>query len=385
MKNKILSFLPVWLFLIFTFGFCLMFFVLPKEDFSVSEKRYLADTPDFSVENLLSGELVKEIDGDSEKGTVGYVADHFPFRSFFVGVNSYFNLSYGNTANNDYYFGKDGFILPKPYETHRLNTNIGVIGDFAEENELNVTLSVVPSPGYILEDKLPKNSISYSDKEVYDKISGALADSVNYCDLESVMKEYYEKAEAPYYKTDHHWSTPAAFEAYKALGSSLGFEPTSESAFDKQYYDGFYGTTYSSSGYFLSDPDTLEVWRNPETEDGIKMEISEGLSHSEYDTMFFENHLTEPDMYPVFLDGNHALVKITNPDAEGGSLVVVKDSYAHALVPFLADNYSEIIMVDMRYFKDSVSDLCKEYGADDVLVLYSISNFCTDTGLAFLE
>lgn len=385
MKNKILSFLPVLLFLVFTFGFCLMFFALPKADFSAYEKRCLAETPDFSARKLLSGELVKEIDGDSEKGTVGYVADHFPFRSFFVGVNSYFNLSYGNTANNDYYFGKDGFILPKPYETHRLGANIGVVGDFAEANDLDVTLAVVPSPGHILGDKLPKNHISYGDKEVYEKLSSSLSDKVNYCDLESVMKEYYEKAEAPYYKTDHHWTTPAAYEAYKALGNSLGYEPTAESVFEKQYHNGFYGTTYSSSGYFLSAPDTLEVWKNPTTEEGIKVEIFEGLSHSEHDTMFFENHLTEPDMYPVFLDGNHAIVKITNPDAEGGSLVVVKDSYAHALVPFLADNYSEIVMVDMRYFKDSISSLCKEHGAEEVLVLYSISNFCTDPGLSFLE
>ena len=385
MKNKIISFLPAVLFLLVTFGFCLMLFILPKEDFSTSEKRYLADTPVFSMEKLLSGELVKEIDGDSEKGTVGYVSDHFPFRSFFVGVNSYFNLSCGNTANNDYYFGKDGFIISKPYETHRLDTNIAVVGDFAENNDINVTLSVVPSAGYILEDKLPKNHTSYSDDMVYEKIASSLSDSVNYADLESVMREYYEYGEAPYYKTDHHWTTPAAYEAYKVLGEALGFEPTSESEFEKQYFEGFYGTTYSSSGYFLSSPDTLEVWRNPDTEEVVSVEISEGLSKNEYSSMFFENHLTEPDMYPVFLDGNHSLVKITNPDAKGGSLVVVKDSYAHALVPFLADNFSEIIMVDMRYYKDSISELCKEYGAEDVLVLYSISNFSTDTGLAFLE
>jgi hypothetical protein len=90
-------------------------------------------------------------------------------------------------------------------------------------------------------------------------------------------------------------------------------------------------------------------------------------------------------MYPVFLDGNHALVKISNPDAEGGKLLVIKDSYAHALVPFLSENYSEIVMVDMRYYKESLSELCVSEGIDDALVLYSISNFCTDTGVAFIE
>lgn len=382
MKNKLIKFLPAAVFLVFTFAFCILFFVLPKKDFSEMEKRYLAGTPDFSVENLLSGELVKEIDGDSEAGKSGYVSDHFPMRSFFVGFNSYYNLSLGNTANSDYYFAKDGFIITKPYEISRLDTNIKVINNFSDK--LSVTLSIVPSAGNVLEDNLPLNHIEYKDTEVYDRLKTELKESVNYCDLEKTLKDFYKDGEAPYYKTDHHWTTPAAFAAYKELGNVLGYTPSEESDFKKTGYDGFYGTTYSSSGYFLAKPDTLLLWEQDDEGSNITVEIYEGESVEKYDSMFFEEHLTEPDMYPVFLDGNHSLVKIKNPEAQG-KLLVIKDSYAHALVPFLAENYSEIIMIDMRYFKESVSELCESEGIEDVLVLYSISNFCTDTGLSFLE
>ncbi len=383
MKNKVIKFLPAVIFLVFTFSLSVLFFALPKKDFSDYEKRYLAEAPDFSFSNLLSGGLVKEIDGDSEKGTSGYVSDHFPFRSFFVGLNSYYNLSFSNTANSDYYFAKDGFIITKPYDTSRLDTNIRVLNSFSEN--MNVTLGVVPSAGNILEDKLPKNHISYKDAEVYEKLKAELNENVNYCDLEAVMKNFYSRAEAPYYKTDHHWTTPAAYEAYKALSSELAYIPTEEDQFTKTEYEGFYGTTYSSSGYFLAKPDTLVLWEYDAEGSNITVEIHEGETVKNYDSMFFLNHLDEPDMYPVFLDGNHSLVKIKNPDAKGGKLIVIKDSYAHALVPFLADNYSEIVMVDMRYYKENVTELCKTEGIEDALVLYSISNFCTDTGLAFLE
>lgn len=383
MKNKFIKFLPAAIFLVFTFAFCILFFALPKKDFSEMEKRYLSDTPDFSVENLLSGQLVKEIDGDSSAGTSGFVSDHFPCRSFFVGLNSYYNLSFGNTANSDYYFGDDGFIITKPYSVNRLDTNIKVINNFSEN--INVTVGVVPSAGYILEDKLPVNHTSYKDAEVYTELKTKLSEGVNYCDLEAAMKNYYIGGESPYYKTDHHWTTPAAYEAYRELGGALGFTPTEEGEFTKTEYEGFYGTTYSSSGYFLNDPDTLEIWENIGKNSGITVEIHEGGEVKEYSSMFFLNHLSEPDMYPVFLDGNHSLVKIKNENAEGGKLLVIKDSYAHALVPFLAEDFSEIVMVDMRYFKENVSELCEAEGITDALILYSISNFCTDTGLAFLE
>lgn len=382
MKNKIVKFLPALVFLLVTFGFCILFFLLPKSDFSVNEKRYLADTPKFSVENLISGELVKEIDGDSEKGSVGYVADHFPFRSFFVGLNSYYNLGLGNTANSDYYFAKDGFIITKPYGTQRLDTNIRVINSFAEDK--NVTLCVVPSPGNILEDKLPKNHLSYKDDVVYETLSSQLSEDVSYCDVNSVLKAMQEKGNAPFYKTDHHWTTPAAYNAYVRLADNLGYIPATESDFKKELYSGFYGTTYSSSGYFLAQPDTIEVWSG-KAEESVSVEIHELGEVKTSDSMFFESHLSEPDMYPVFLDGNHALVKIKNQKADGGKLLVIKDSFAHALTPFLAENFSEIIMIDLRYYKENVTELCETEGIEDVLVLYSISNFCTDTSLAFLE
>lgn len=382
LKNKIVKFLPALAFLLVTFGFCILFFVLPKSDFSVNEKRYLADTPKFSVENLLSGQLVKEIDGDSEKGSVGYVADHFPFRSFFVGFNSYYNLSMGNTANSDYYFAKDGFIITKPYSTDRLDTNIKVINSFAEDKK--VTLCVVPSPGNILEDKLPLNHVDYKDDEVFTKLTSQLSEEVSYCDLNGLLADMNEKGNTPFYMTDHHWTTPAAYNAYVKLSENLGYTPASESDFKKELHSGFYGTTYSSSGYFLSKPDTIEVFRG-KAEDSVTVEIHEGGEVKTSDSMFFESHLTEPDMYPVFLDGNHALVKIKNENASGGKLLVIKDSFAHALTPFLAENYSEIIMIDLRYYKENVTELCEAEGIEDVLMLYSISNFCTDTSLAFLE
>ncbi len=382
MKNKFINFLPAFVFLAVTFSLSVMFFALPKKDFSIMEKRYLAETPDFSLGNLLSGELVKEIDGDSASGKTGYVADHFPMRSFFKGFNAYYNLSFGNTADSDFYFAKDGFIITKPYNVDRLNTNIKVINSFGED--MSVTVGIVPSAGYVLEDKLPQNHISYSDSEVYAKLKAELGESITYCDLEKVMKELYEGGEVPYYKTDHHWTTPAAFEAYKTVATVMGKTPAEESGFNKTPYENFYGTTYSSSGYFLSDPDTLEVWESKE-EKAVTVEIYEGGEVTAYGSMYFLEHLKEPDMYPVFLDGNHSLVKIKNPEAEGGKLLVVKDSYAHALVPFLAENYSEIVMIDLRYYKENVSHLCEREGITDALVLYSISNFCTDTGLAFLE
>ena len=50
---------------------------------------------------------------------------------------------------------------------------------------------------------------------------------------------------------------------------------------------------------------------------------------------FYRHHLSEPDKYPVFLDGNHPIERIVNHgNPDGGKLLVIKDSFAHSMVPF---------------------------------------------------
>lgn len=73
--------------------------------------------------------------------------------------------------------------------------------------------------------------------------------------------------------------------------------------------------------------------------------------------MYFYNHLEEDDKYPVFIDGNHAMTRIKNTNAAGGKILLVKDSFSHCLAPFLAENYSEVILVDMRYYKTAFQNL----------------------------
>ena len=102
--------------------------------------------------------------------------------------------------------------------------------------------------------------------------------------------------------------------------------------------------------------------------------------------MYFYNHLDDSDKYEVFLDGNHPYTVIKNKNASSKEkLLVIKDSFAHSLVPFLADHYAEIVMVDMRYFSMPMQPIIEREGIDRILFLYSIDNLGTDTGIAYIE
>ena len=72
---------------------------------------------------------------------------------------------------------------------------------------------------------------------------------------------------------------------------------------------------------------------------------------------------------------------IKNPDAASGKLLVIRDSYADSLAPFLAEEFQEVHLFDLRYNNLSLKQYVADNGIGQVLVLYSAANFSTDQNL----
>lgn len=381
LKSGKLRFAPAVLFVAFIFAMAIWFVVNPKADYSSSEKRYLQQFPETSVDTVLSGEF-------SEKFET-YFADNFPQRNMWVGLNSYYNLGIGLNGRNGVYNSADGYLINVPVDKENyVRKNIRVLAEFKEKiGDVPMTVMLAPSTGYIATDKLPLIHDSYNDDTYFAETAKTLGESgVNFVDLRETFKQKYAEGVQLYYRTDHHWTTDGAYEGYVKLCEKLGVQPADKDSFAKTAYGGFYGTTYSTSGYWLTKPDSITVYDNQEnTDKNITVKISEDGKDNHYGSMFFYNHIDEDDKYPVFLDGNHALTEIQNKNAKNGTIVVIKDSFSHSLAPFLAENYSKVVLVDLRYYKQSVSDLIKKENPEQVVALYGIDNLATDTDIVWLQ
>lgn len=373
MFKKIKPIMPSVAFLLVVFLLAGAFVIAPKSEYSVNEKRILASSPEFSFKSLADGKFTKDLES--------FVSDQFPLRDTFVGINAYFTLLCGRNSANSVYYCDDGYLIAAPSQlsTDVARKNVQNFSAFAEKNDLTATIVAVPQSGYVLREKLPKLHAEYTDDEIF----GVISENKGNMTLIDVRADF-EKAKNDvqlYYKTDHHLTSAGAYELYKIYSSQKGVERTAEYKIETK--DDFYGTAYSKSGYWLSKPDTIELWKNDNLR--VEVEITEpGKDTVKSDSVFFENRLEENDKYPVFLDGNHTLVKITNPDARGGKLLVVKDSFAHCFSCFLAEQYSEIYMVDMRYYRDNLSELVAENSITEILYLYGTESLGTDTNSSWL-
>lgn len=101
---------------------------------------------------------------------------------------------------------------------------------------------------------------------------------------------------------------------------------------------------------------------------------------------FYEAAKDSFDRYQLFFSKNTGKIEVTTFGKKGRTLLLIKDSYANCFVPFLANEYSKIIMIDCRYTKAKIKHILKQYrDITDVLVLFNIEKFRKDMHLSSLE
>ena len=115
--------------------------------------------------------------------------------------------------------------------------------------------------------------------------------------------------------------------------------------------------------------------------DGVPVSIEYSSIKNESDSFFDRSRLNEKDQYKVFLGGNDAEIKIHTDLENGRRLLVIKDSYANCFVPFAAEQFEDVFLLDLRYFNGSVKQYLENHEITDVLVLYNVENFVADKNL----
>ncbi len=300
-------------------------------------------------------------DGGFQEDLEKYLSDQFPFREQLVYLQSGVRYAAGQREIGGAYICPDGRLIQKITPA---DINEGALLSYADKiNSIaakhKVYVMYVPSACTALSEELPRGAVAYDYDELFNSLNARLgnAETVN-------LKEKMQNADY-YYKTDHHWNAYGAYNAYTVFCQMKGEAPKKLEEFGlKPVTESFKGTLSSkvpviktADEILLPGVPALEV-----TADGAKTEF--------YDFSALE----KKDKYNVFQGGNHGITQIVNPKGNGKTLLVLKDSFANSFVPYLAGEYSEIIMLDERYTFISLEDFVDKANPDEVLVLREITN-----------
>lgn len=335
-------------------------------NFSELENRKLEQKPQFSFNKL----LFDDYNSDFEK----YISDQFIGRNLWIGLKSSADRILGKKDSNGVFLGKDNYLIQKfsaPSEDV-LDKKVREINSLATSlPSVNKYFMLVPNSTEILEEKLPDNAPVDEQLVYIHKVKVSLNDSIKFVSVYDTL--YSKKNEYIFYKTDHHWTTKGAYYAYKRLAATLGITPNTEDYYNiTDVTDNFYGSLYSKGNFRHIPPDYIEIYK-PKRNENIKVEYVE--ENKTANTLYEMDNLNKKDKYTVFFNGNHPLIKITSNAGTHKKLLIIKDSYANSLVPFLTAHYDEIYMVDPRYYSEDIKELANSKGIDDLVILYNTISF----------
>lgn len=347
------------------------------ESFSDNENRVLKTS--ISV----SPYLIKS--GDTQEDLEDYINDQIIHRDGFMAIKSTVDYVTGNRQINGAYMGKDGYIFekitPEDVNDKVYNSNLSVLEDFfcfctSKIDKSRLSFILVPTSGLVMAESLPRGAYLFDQKSYIDKATETLSE-YNVIYATSILMEHKNNAQV-FYKTDHHWTSDGAYTVACDYLDSVGFAYSSVQLNKTKVTSDFRGSLYSKVLYPFSAYDDINIY---DTNSDINVMIEE----KEYNSLYFKDKLATKDKYTVFCGGNYGRMDISGAGDSGRKLLLIKDSFANCFIPFLADNYDEITVIDMRYMKSDIRSIFESEDYTDVLVLYNISNFVADKNFILLK
>lgn len=379
-KGKFNDILLTILSLLIIFGFAIAIWIVPDKDFSEEENRVLQSVPKFTLDRLIDGRFTKDI--------AEYYADQFPARDIFVGSKAASEIYlFGKRENNSVISAKGEYVIERSPEPSQsiIEQNTKALSDFAARCEAaGVKFTAVAAPRVV---DAMYDSISYPAPDGYtDEIRETLSSgllNVGYVDLYDTLSEKISSGEQIYYRTDHHWTTLGAYYGYEKLMTELALDAYSVDDFTPELVSSeFYGTTWSSAGMKWVSPDEMYFYRY-DGDENFKL-VFEGKEETAKYGFYNLDYLSKKDKYGALLSGNNGRVTITLENGEAREkILIIKDSFAHAMIPFLARDF-DIEMVDLRYYKSSVASLISEGDFTRVIAIYNYDSYITENAFNIL-
>lgn len=354
-------------FLVILLALSLVDLFTPTKVFSEYENRRLAQRPEWSLEKVIDGTFMHDFET--------YVNDQFVLRNDWIRLKAVSEHLLLKRENKGIFFGREGYLFDKVFTAPPTTTrNLRYLQEFLElYAKEDITCVIVPNSFAILTQHRPRG-VPFLDQvsllAVWEEEFGLL-------NLAPLFLAHQDKP--IYYRSDHHWTLYGAYLAYEAIVQSWGLEAVPYEDFDVHEVEGFLGTYYRRARPVLYRSETLQY-----LDPSIHAYHYFGQVHQ---SLIDQDAFNTLDQYRALMHGNigYANIFMVEEAAVESKILIIKDSYANAMIPFLTHHVDQIDVVDLRHFNGSLKALIETGDYDHILFLQNFMHFTQDPTVARLR
>lgn len=263
------------------------------------------------------------------------------------------------------------FKFSKSESDRFVNTMTWYSEAVAHREDMNVVTVAIPSSVGVMVESEYQSKIGCADQgDAIEYVYSGLPEDVVAVNIFPTLVEHND--EYLYFRTDHHWTAQAGYYCYREICNAIGREPLELEEYEEWDQGTFRGSLY----YKCNQSSKLELDNvyayNPPGD--ISMMITGDSGRFSWPVLTDMSKSKENAKYMTFLAGDHPLCEITNNDLpDGGTCIIVKNSFGNCVAPFFAANYNKVIVVDYREYKAmNMQKMVEQYDADDIIFLITL-------------
>lgn len=231
----------------------------------------------------------------------------------------------------------------------------------------------------------------YSNKLLNDIVQAAQLYDIDVIDFQTMAETEGLTEEVLYFRTDHHWLPQSGLLGCQAIAPWLidkGYDVDTElldlSSYRVDYAQhpmlGSQGikvtSAYTDIEYLpILEPlySTSLTVTNPKAGTVLTGSIAETL----YDySMIQEPAFDSTKHFQFYSYGDLPLLQIHNDQrTDGKRILVIKDSFARVMVPYMCNMAEYVDVIDLRHFNGSLRTYIEENTPDSVIVIYAIGTY----------
>ena len=215
-------------------------------------------------------------------------------------------------------------------------------------------MMLVPNAANIESDKLPGYAVTENQEKQFKAIHSTLGSVYTWVDVSDILKKH--RSEEIYYHTSD-------MKPYAVTNA-------------------FNGTLASTSGYETGYDEPIYIYAPDNLKNATEAVVNNVNEKKKTATLYDTSKLKGKDKYALFLGGNYPILDIKTTADSTDRLLIIKDSYANSLIPFLIPYYREIVVVDPRYYYDDIEKVMKKDNITSVLFLYNGNTFVKDNSIS---
>lgn len=229
------------------------------------------------------------------------------------------------------------------------------------------TTSVILVPTTKADTSGPKyRTVLKDQKQLIDDVYSLFNPEINCINIFDVLAENID--DEVFFRYDHHWTAKGAYYAYKEFCKSNNLHATSLNDMEKKLLN----STWQGS-YYKSTQDERIKYATDELYCYLptKKHTMTYMDSSDNETYKFDTSIhTDWTSYIAFIGGDNPYTVIEVEDGpKDKCILVIKDSYGNAFVPYLCENYGSIVVVDPRFAAEGFAQTLKHTTkVSDVLI-----------------